>query len=84
MVAQRQGQIAARNMLGNRTACDLVPIFWSQRYDVGINYVGHTERWDRIEIDGEARFVLGEKTLAVATIGRDSACLKAELALEKT
>jgi NADPH-dependent 2,4-dienoyl-CoA reductase/sulfur reductase-like enzyme/nitrite reductase/ring-hydroxylating ferredoxin subunit len=89
VVAQRQGQIAARNMLGHMEPCKLVPFFWSQHYDVGISYVGHAEKWDRIEIDGsleakdcEARYILGDKTLAVATIGRDSASLKAELSLE--
>jgi hypothetical protein len=90
VVAQRHGQIAARNMLGNREPCDIVPFFWSQHYDLGINYVGHAERWDRIEIDGSleardcaARFVLGDKTLAVATIGRDGQNLRAEIELEK-
>lgn len=89
VVAQRQGQLAARNMLGQNVPCTLVPFFWSQHYDLGISYVGHAERWDRIEIDGSlegrdcaARFVLDEKTVAVATIGRDRASLEAELALE--
>src|SRR4029077_15014424 len=36
VVALRQGQTAARNMLGAREAFDAVPFFWSQHYDVPI------------------------------------------------
>jgi NADPH-dependent 2,4-dienoyl-CoA reductase/sulfur reductase-like enzyme len=37
VVAERQGQTAARNMLGARETFDAVPFFWSQHYDVPIN-----------------------------------------------
>ena len=33
-------------MLGAARAFDAVPFFWSQHYDVPINYVGHAEKWD--------------------------------------
>ncbi len=89
VVAQRQGQTAARNMVGGRERFDAVPFFWSQHYDVTIRYVGHAERWDRVQIDGSLdahdatiRFLLGEKPIAVATIGRDRECLEAELNFE--
>ena len=52
VLAQRQGQAVARTIIGERTPFTDVPFFWSQHYDVAINYVGHAERWDGIEIDG--------------------------------
>ncbi len=90
VVAERMGQTAARNMLGERRPFDAVPFFWTSQYDVTLSYVGHAERWDRIDADGrlEARdcalaYRAGERTLAVATIGRDSTSLEAELAFEQ-
>jgi 3-phenylpropionate/trans-cinnamate dioxygenase ferredoxin reductase subunit len=89
VVAQRQGQTAARNMLGRRERFEAVPFFWSQHYDMTIRYVGHAERWDRVQIDGSldardatVRFLRGATTLAIATIGRDRECLEAELGFE--
>jgi apoptosis-inducing factor 3 len=90
VVAERMGQIAAKAILGGKVRCDLVPFFWSAHYDVTINYVGHAERWDRIDVAGslQARdaavaFRLAGKTLAIATIGRDRAALDAEAAMER-
>jgi apoptosis-inducing factor 3 len=89
VVAERQGQVAAKNILGHREKFDAVPFFWSQHYDVVINYVGHAERWDAIEIEGslEARdcavfYKRAKRTLAVATISRDLQSLKYEAAME--
>jgi NADPH-dependent 2,4-dienoyl-CoA reductase/sulfur reductase-like enzyme len=90
VVAQRQGQVAALNMVGARQEFDAVPFFWSQHYDVSINYVGHAESWDEVAIEGDiaARDVLlrykrNGRTLAVASIFRDVASLQAELELEQ-
>lgn len=89
VVAQRQGQTAARNILGSNEPYTAPPFFWSQHYDAAINYVGHAERWDRIEIDGDpakydftARLIGGGRTLAVATIYRDVESLKIEADME--
>ena len=90
VVAERQGQVAARNMLGHRERFDAVPFFWSQHYDVTIRYVGHAEQWETVTIDGsldarDARvsFLRGGKTLAVATVSRDRENLEAELEFER-
>jgi NADPH-dependent 2,4-dienoyl-CoA reductase/sulfur reductase-like enzyme/nitrite reductase/ring-hydroxylating ferredoxin subunit len=90
VVAERQGQTAARNMLGQRERYDAVPFFWSQHYDVPINYVGHAEKWDEIRIDGSIEdkdclleYRLKGRALAVASIYRDVASLEAELAMER-
>jgi apoptosis-inducing factor 3 len=67
-----------------------VPFFWSAHHDVTINYVGHAEKWDRTTIEGSVKdrdckvsYLLGDKTLAVATINRDLDSLRAELAMER-
>jgi NADPH-dependent 2,4-dienoyl-CoA reductase/sulfur reductase-like enzyme/nitrite reductase/ring-hydroxylating ferredoxin subunit len=90
VVAERQGQTAARNMLGAEERFDAVPFFWSQHYDVPINYVGHAEQWDEIAIDGDVaakdcvlRYKSKGRVLAVASIYRDLDSLKAELAMEQ-
>jgi NADPH-dependent 2,4-dienoyl-CoA reductase/sulfur reductase-like enzyme/nitrite reductase/ring-hydroxylating ferredoxin subunit len=90
VVAQRHGQTAGRNMLGAREAFTQVPFFWSAHYEVSINYVGHAEKWDRVDVDGDAgkhdvtaRFMRGDKALAVATIFRDKESLDTEAQMER-
>ena len=90
VVAERQGQTAALNMLGAHERFEAVPFFWSQHYDMPINYVGHAEGWDDIAIDGDIakrdctlRYRRGGRALAVASIGRDRESLLAELAMER-
>jgi NADPH-dependent 2,4-dienoyl-CoA reductase/sulfur reductase-like enzyme/nitrite reductase/ring-hydroxylating ferredoxin subunit len=90
VVAERQGQTAALNMLGLREKFDAVPFFWSQHYDIPINYVGHAEKWDELAIEGDIaakdcllRYKLKGRTLAAASIFRDVASLQAEVAMER-
>jgi NADPH-dependent 2,4-dienoyl-CoA reductase/sulfur reductase-like enzyme/nitrite reductase/ring-hydroxylating ferredoxin subunit len=90
VVAQRQGQVAARNMLGHREKFDAVPFFWSQHYDVPINYVGHASAWDEIVVDGDiasrdcaVRYRRDGRVVAVASIHRDVESLTAEVAMER-
>jgi NADPH-dependent 2,4-dienoyl-CoA reductase/sulfur reductase-like enzyme len=89
VVAERQGRTAARNILGKAEAFDAVPFFWSQHYDMAIQYLGHAETWDAIEVEGDVAaqdckvsYRLGGKLLAVATVARDAEALAAERELE--
>jgi hypothetical protein len=90
VVAERQGQTAARNMLGAGEKLADVPFFWSQHYDIPINYVGHAETWDVLEIEGDIpgkdcllRYKRAGRLLAVACIFSDMESLHAELAMER-
>jgi NADPH-dependent 2,4-dienoyl-CoA reductase/sulfur reductase-like enzyme len=93
VVAERQGQTAARNMMagrdGKRERFDAVPFFWSQHYDVAINYVGHAAKWDAVEIEGDisardcaVTYRDGGRVAAVATIFRDAKSLASEVEME--
>ncbi len=90
VVATRQGETAALNILGKNQRFDAVPFFWSAHYDCTISYLGHAEAWERVDISGSVAkldcavaFRSGAHTLALATIGRDRASLEAELAMEQ-
>lgn len=50
--AQNQGQAAALNMLGKQEAYAEVPWFWSDQYDVNMQYVGHAHEWDETVFRG--------------------------------
>jgi hypothetical protein len=88
-----QGQTAARNMLGRRERFDAVPFFWTEQYDFGLAYVGHAERWDQADIDGQLdaetqkctiTYRRRGKKLAVAIVHRDLEGLRAEVEFERT
>ena len=80
----------ALNMLGKKRAYRDVPFFWSQHYDVPVNYVGHAESFDRIQVSGDlakkdalVAYWKSGKIVAVATVYRDRDCLLAEDALAR-
>ena len=90
VVAQRQGQDAAANILGARRPHTAVPFFWSQHYDLRLNFVGHAAGWDEVRLTGSvpdrnlaAAYLVGGKVQAVATLRRDQASLRAEIAFEQ-
>lgn len=90
VVASRQGQTAARNILGQRERFDCVPFFWTEQYDFSLAYVGHAVGWDNAVIDGQldagdctVSYRRGQETLAVAVVQRDLAGLRTELAFEQ-
>ena len=90
VVAERQGQTAAKNMLGAKEKFVSPPFFWSNHYESSILYVGHAEKWDSIAISGDVgggdctvAFKAAGKTLAVATVNRAMASLEAEAAMER-
>jgi NADPH-dependent 2,4-dienoyl-CoA reductase/sulfur reductase-like enzyme len=90
VVAERQGQAAALTMLGRRVKFTAIPFFWSQHYDIRINYVGHAEKWDELAIEGDIdakdcllRFKRNGRILAIASIFRDIENLRAEMMMER-
>ena len=88
VVAERQGQVAAANMLGGDQAFTMVPFFWTKHFDLSIRYVGHAETWDETLVEGDlanrnglVRFRRAGRDLAVATVERDKDSLRAELTM---
>jgi NADPH-dependent 2,4-dienoyl-CoA reductase/sulfur reductase-like enzyme/nitrite reductase/ring-hydroxylating ferredoxin subunit len=89
-VAERQGQVAAANMLGIRTKFDSAPFFWTEQYGVTLRYVGHATPADMVKVDGDitgrnatVRYFEDGRQRAAASLNRDHENLEDELALEK-
>ncbi|HET7606939.1 MAG TPA: FAD-dependent oxidoreductase [Sphingomicrobium sp.] len=89
VVAERQGEVAAANMLGASERFDSAPFFWTEQYGVAIRYVGRGSGWDAVTLEGSfddrsltARYFIEGTHYATATIGRDRENLEDELRLE--
>jgi 3-phenylpropionate/trans-cinnamate dioxygenase ferredoxin reductase component len=64
--ALNQGPAAARSMLGQQAAYDRLPYFFSDQYDLGMEYVGYVEKWDRVVFRGDPA---GRELLAFWMVG---------------
>ena len=91
VVAERQGEVVAANMLGERKAFESAPFFWTEQYGVPIRYVGRASGWDAVTCEGDfesgsfaARYFVDGSHCATATVGRDRENLEDELRLEAT
>jgi 3-phenylpropionate/trans-cinnamate dioxygenase ferredoxin reductase subunit len=51
--ALHQGPAAARSMLGSAETYERLPYFFSDQYDVGMEYSGHSAGWDRVVLRGD-------------------------------
>lgn len=87
-VAERQGQTAALNMLGETVKFQEVPFFWTQHYDISLGYVGNGEAFDRMEVFGDMEkndfavaFYDDDRVAALLTVGRDRESLVIEDAI---
>ncbi len=62
VVAERQGQHAARCMLGSRISYEEVPFFWTRQFGITLKYVGFTRAYDETVVRGEieaGKFLVG-------------------------
>lgn len=90
VTAERQGQVAAANMLGMKLPFRAMPFFWTEQYGVPIRYVGRASGWDAVTLEGEfeqgsltARYFAEGAHCATATVGNDRQNLEDELMLER-
>jgi 3-phenylpropionate/trans-cinnamate dioxygenase ferredoxin reductase subunit len=89
VVAERQGQVVADNVLGLKQRFDVVPYFWSQHYDMTVRYLGFSLPWQQVTIAGDlaahhASVVYrAGKTVGFASIDENRLNLQAEVAMER-
>jgi 3-phenylpropionate/trans-cinnamate dioxygenase ferredoxin reductase subunit len=51
--ALNQGAAAARGMLGADIAYDRIPYFYSDQYEIGMEYLGYAPEWDQVVLRGD-------------------------------
>ena len=51
--ALNQGPVAAKNMLGQKVAYQKIPYFFSDQYDLGMEYNGFAAHWDQVVYRGD-------------------------------
>ena len=77
-VAEQQGRLAARNMMGKGQAYDAVPVFWTIHYLKRLDYIGHATEWDDLVLHGDIEkpkflvyYVKDGRVIAAAGLDRD-------------
>jgi 3-phenylpropionate/trans-cinnamate dioxygenase ferredoxin reductase subunit len=73
--ALNQGVVAGRNLAGADDVYDRLPYFFSDQYDIGMEYLGYAPRWDRVVVRGEpddrkfiAFWISGERVVAAMNV----------------
>ena len=91
VVAQRQGEVAAANMLGGSEPFTAVPFFWTKHFDLSVRYVGHAGPAAEAVVEGSPAdrdaavwFKAHGRTEALATLGRDPLSLAYERDVERS
>ena len=84
--AAGQGAAVAHAILGGEPPAAALPYFWSDQFGLRLQYVGHAERWDTVELDGGpgsfvARYLENGATVAALAVNRPTevASLRNEL-----
>ena len=74
--AIEQGKVAARNMLGEDVAYERAPYFFTDQYDLGMEYVGHApkEHTDSVVVRGDLRAGQGDRAVARPGPGAGRRC----------
>ena len=90
VVAERQGQHAARAMLGSSARYEEVPFFWTRQTGVSLKYVGLAREWDQIAYRGEVekgKFLAGfyrkGALVAAASMGMSDETTAVEVLLRR-
>lgn len=88
VVATRQGQVAAENMLGADKPYHETPFFWTAHHDLRLQYVGFAANWDEAALEGDiaarncmVSYRTGGRLRAVATVGRPQVAMAQAIAL---